>query len=310
MTQTFSFPYAFFEGKIVPIEGARVSIMTHALQYGTGVFGGIRGYLSSNTASVNVFRLPDHYARFLQSLKILGKSFKYTQAELVEITLALAKRNNPQTDCYFRPLAYASSYELAPDLARVDFEFAMYMLPLKEYLPTTTGLRLMITHWIRINDNIIPSRGKVTGGYINSSLARAEAVRHGYDDALLLTHDGHLAEGSGSNFFMVREGVLITSPKYADTLEGITRRTVLELASDLKIPVEEREIDVTEVYIADEAFLTGTAAQVAWIANVDGRPIGDGTRGPHTRQIQTLFFDLVRGKEKKYSKWLTRVPQR
>ncbi|MBI1744730.1 branched-chain amino acid transaminase [Candidatus Acetothermia bacterium] len=307
MAQAASFPYAFFEGKIVLIEEAKVNIMTHALQYGTGVFGGIRGYVSAEKQSVNVFRLQDHYARFLQSLKILGKSFKYTHPELVEITLALAKKNNPQTDCYFRPLAYASSYELAPDLSRVDFEFAMYMLPLKEYLSTSKGLRLMITHWTRINDNIIPSRGKVTGGYINSSLARAEAVRHGYDDALLLTHDGHLAEGSGSNFFMVREGVLITSPKYADVLEGITRRTVLELAQDLKIPAEEREIDLTEVYIAEEAFLTGTAAQVAWIADIDGRPIGDGKMGPITSKIQQLFFDIVRGKERKYSEWLTKV---
>jgi len=160
---------------------------------------------------------------------------------------------------------------------------------------------------VRINDNMIPSRAKITGGYINSSLAKGDAVRLGFDDALMLTQDGHLAEGSGANFFMVRDDKLITSPRYADVLEGITRRTILELAHDLKIPTEERYIDRTEVYLADEAFLTGTGAQVAWISEVDGRKIGDGKMGSITGKIQKLFFDIVRGREKKYSGWLTKI---
>lgn len=301
------FPFAFFEGKIVMTELAKVSIMTNALQYGNGVFGGIRGYISSGKKSVNIFRLKDHYLRLLNSLKILGKSISYSHNELVNITVELVKKNKPTTDCYIRPLSYAVNYEIHPDLSRLDFDFALYMIPLSEYLSISKGLKLMISSWLRITDNMIPSRAKITGGYINSSLAAADAVRLGFDDALLLTSDGHLAEGSGANFFMVREGRLITSPKYADVLEGITRRTIIQLATDFEIPIEERMIDRTEVYIADEAFLTGTGAQVAWISEVDGRIIGNGEIGPLTSKIQKLFFNIVRGREEKYSSWLTKV---
>lgn len=301
------FPWAFFEGKVVPIEEAKVSIMTHALQYGTAIFGGIRGYYNKAEKRVSIFRLSDHYYRFLRSLRILNKTIKYNHEELVRISIELAKRNKPQEDCYFRPIAYAKNLGISPDLSWLDFDFALYMIPLGEYLSVNKGLKLMISSWIRINDNMIPSRAKITGGYINSSLAKGDAVIHGYDDALMMTNDGHIAEGSAANFFMVRNGKLITAPEHSDILEGITRRTIIEMANDLKIPVEEREIDRTEVYIADEAFLSGTGAQVAWIAQVDGRVISDGKIGPITSKLQKLFFDIVRGKEKKYSRWLTKV---
>ncbi len=307
MKNTNSFPYAFFEGKIVPTEEANISIMTNALQYGIGVFGGIRGYVSADKKTVNVFRINDHYDRMLKALKILNKSIKYDKQKLMEITFALARKNQPKTDCYFRPFAYATDYFISPDLHPLNFDFALYLMPLGEYLSVSRGLKLLISNWVRINDNMIPARAKITGGYINSSLAKGDAVRLGFDDALMLTQDGHLAEGSGANFFMVRDGKLITSPRYADVLEGITRRTIIELATDLKIPVEERHIDRTEVYISDEAFMTGTGAQVAWISEVDGRKIGEGKMGPISGKIQKLFFDIVRGKEKRYSKWLTNV---
>ena len=301
------FPYAFFEGKIVPTEEAKVSIMTNALQYGTGVFGGIRCYLSDDKKSATIFRLGDHYLRLLKALNILNKSIKYSHQNLVNITMDLTRKNNPKTDAYLRPIAYAADYGLSPDLSQSRFEFAAYMIPLGEYLPISKGLKLMISSWIRINDNQIPSRAKVTGGYVNSALARADAVRHGYDDAIMLTMDGHISEGSAANFFIVREGVLITPSKNSDVLEGITRKTIITLAHDLSIPIEERPIDRTEVYSADEAFLTGTGAQVAWIKEVDGRQISDSKMGPITERIQKLFFAIVRGKEKKYSKWLTKV---
>lgn len=307
MSENTYFPFAFFEGKIIPTELARVSIMTNALQYGNGVFGGIRGYLSDNKKSINIFRLADHYYRLLNALKIINKKIDYDQKKLMEITCELAVKNRPKTDCYFRPLAYAKNYELSPDLSRLEFDFALYMIPLGEYLPVSKGLKLAISNWIRISDNMIPSRAKITGGYINSSLAKGDAAKLGYDDALMMKSDGHIAEGSGANFFLVRDGVLITSPRYADVLEGITRRTIIELARDLEIPALEREIDRTEVYIADEAFLTGTGAQLAWIAEVDGRTIGNGKIGPISAKIQKLFFNIVRGKEKKYSDWLTKV---
>ncbi len=301
-----NYPYAFFEKEIVPIEKAKVSIMTNALQYGAGIFGGIRGYLSYDKKQINIFRLDDHYLRFLNSIRVLNKSIKLTHQELMETTLKLVRKNDPRSDCYIRPFAYASSYEISPDLYPVKFDLAIYMIPLGEYLSISKGLRLVVSNWIRINDNMIPSRIKATGGYINSSLAKGDAVKLGFDDALMLTTDGHIAEGSGANFFMVRDGLLITSSKSEDVLEGITRRTVIQLAKEMKIPVEERRIDRTEVYIADEAFFTGTGAQVAWISEVDGRVISSKI-GPITEKIQKLFFDIVRGQEKKYNHWLTKV---
>lgn len=301
------FPFAFFESKIVMTELAKVSIMTNALQYGTGIFGGIRGYVSESKKSINIFRLKDHYHRFLNSLRIINKSINYSHNELVKLTVELVRRNKPTVDCYIRPLAYGANFEISPDLSRLDFDFAIYMVPLGEYLSVSKGLKLGVSNWVRVNDNMIPARAKATGGYINSSLAKGDGVKLGYDDMLLMTQDGHLAEGSGANFFMVREGKLITSPKYADVLEGITRRTIIELARDFEIPVEERLIDRTEVYIADEAFLTGTGVQVAWVAEVDGRSIGNGKIGPITEKIQKLFFNIVRGREKKYMSWLTKI---
>lgn len=301
------FPFAFFESKIVMTELAKVSIMTNALQYGTGIFGGIRGYISESKKSINIFRLKDHYHRFLNSLRIINKSINYSHNELVKLTVELVRRNKPAVDCYIRPLAYGANFEISPDLSKLDFDFAIYMVPLGEYLSVSKGLKLGVSNWVRVNDNMIPARAKATGGYINSSLAKGDGAKLGYDDMLLMTQDGHLAEGSGANFFMVREGKLITSPKYADVLEGITRRTIIELARDFEIPVEERLIDRTEVYIADEAFLTGTGVQVAWIAEVDGRSIGNGKIGPITEKLQKLFFNIVRGREKKYAGWLTKV---
>jgi len=306
MKTTQYFPYAFFEGKIVPTEEAKISIMTNAFQYGNAVFGGIRGYIGKDK-NLCIFRVFDHYKRFMDALKILNKTIKFSHKQLISITCELAKKNKPTTDCYFRPIAYGARYGLTPDLHNLDFDFAMYMIPLGEYLPLTRGLKLITSNWTRVGDNVIPARGKISGSYVNSSLAKGEATRMGFDDALMMTADGHIAEGSSSNFFMVRDGVLITAPKYSDVLEGITRRTIFQLAQDIRIPIEERPIDRTEVYVAEEAFLSGTGAQVAWIEEVDGRKIGNGKIGPVSAKLQKLFFDIVRGKEKKYSGWLTKV---
>lgn len=300
-------PFAYFQGKIIPAELAKVSIMTNALQYGNAVFTGIRGYQSSGKKSSHIFRLADHYNRFLNSLKILNAKIPYNHSKLVEVTLELARKNNAKADFYIRPIAYASNYELSPDLSRLTFDFALYMIPLGEYLPIHKGLKLMVSSWTRINDNMIPSRAKITGGYINSSLAKADAAKLGFDDALMLTQDGHIAEGSAANFFMVRDGVLVTPSRSSDILEGITRRTILQLAQDLNVPVSERVVDRTECYIAEEAFLSGTGAQLAWISEIDGRQIGSGKMGPVAGKLQKLFFSIVRGNERKYSSWLTKV---
>lgn len=307
MTKVINYPFAFFEGEIKPFELARVNIMTNALQYGTAVFGGIRGYLAQDSKNINIFRLTDHYQRFLNSLKIINKSIRYDKRKLMEITLELARKNKPETDCYFRPFAYASCLDFSPDLTEVNFDFAMYAVKLGEYLPINKGLKLVVSSWTRLSDNVLPPRAKITGGYINSSMARTDAVRVGCDDALMMTSDGHIAEGSAANFFLVRDGQLITPPSYGDILEGITRRSIITVAGDLGIPVVERPIDKTEVYVADEAFLAGTGVQVAWISEVDGRVIGEGKIGPISAKIQKLFFNIVRGREKKYASWLTKV---
>ena len=305
---TTSFPFAYFEGKIVPIEDAKVSIMTNALQYGTGIFGGIRGYYNKEKGFISLFRIEDHFQRFVNSLKVIGVQLEYTKEDLMKITLDLTKKNNPQTDTYYRPFAYAGSLNLSPNLERDNmFAFAEYMIPLGDYLPTDKGIAVSVSSWRRISDNAIPSRAKITGGYMNSALAKKEANQNGSDEAIFLSEDGHVAEGSAMNFFMVRDGVLVTPSKSSDILEGITRRTVLELAKDLGMTVEERTIDRSELYVADEAFFSGTGAQISWIQKIDHRTVGDGNRGKLTGQLQDLFFRVVRGNESAYDKWCTKI---
>ncbi len=302
------FPYTFFQGKVVATEDAKVSIMTNALQYGTAVFGGLRGYWDADKGEISIFRIEDHYRRFLNSLKIIGVYIDYSHSDLVKITLDLLKKNKPRENAYFRPYAYAGSLNLAPNLERdAQFDFALYMIPLGDYLDTTRGLSVMVSSWRRTSDNSIPARAKISGGYINSALARKEATDRKFDEAILLTQEGHVTEGSAENIFMVRDGVLITPSVSDGILEGIVRRSIIQLASDNGITVEERSVERSELYVADELFFSGTGVQVAWIGKVDGRTVGDGKRGPVTAKLQDLFFDVVTGKNKKYAKWCTKI---
>jgi branched-chain amino acid aminotransferase len=305
--KTGSFPYAFFQGKIVPIEDAKISVMTNGFQYGTGYFAGIRGYYSQKEKHLSVFRLDDHYKRFLGSANILGCKLPYTHADLKKITLDLIKKNKPKTNAYFRPFAYVGNTELGPNLANITLDFALYMIPLEEYMPLGKGLSLVVSAWQRISDNAIPSRGKISGGYVNSALARKEATDGGYDEAIMLNKYGRAAEGSAENLFIVRNGVLITPDLSEGILEGITRRSVLQIAKDLDIPTVERPIERSELYIADEVFLTGTGCQVAWVEQIDKRPIADGKIGPVTAKLKDKFFKLVKGEDKKYEAWCTKI---
>lgn len=306
MNQAY-FPYTFFEGKIIKTEDAKVSIMTNALQYGTGVFAGIRGYYNPKNF-INVFRIEDHFERFLQSLKIIGVTTKYSKNDLIKTTIDLIKKNKPKTDTYIRPFAYAGSTNLSPNLERDNsFDVAIYTIPLGEYLPVDKGLSAKVSSFRRVSDNAIPSRAKLSGSYINSALARQEATKLGFDEAIFLTEDGHVAEGSAENLFIVRNQTLITPAASDDVLEGITRRTVLKFAKDLNIPFEIRRIDRSELYISDEAFFCGTGVQVAWIASIDNRIIGTGKRGQITAKISDLFFSTVRGNKEKYKKWCTKI---
>lgn len=308
--QQVSFPYAFFQDKLVPIEKAKISIMTNALQYGTAVFGGIRVYQTFDKKAVSIFRLEGHYRRLISACKILNIPPPYPAAKMAKLTIELVKKNKPRTDSYIRPIIYASSYHLSPNLNPkvAEYSFSAYMIPLGEYLDIAKGLDVCVSSWTRISDNMVPARGKISGGYINSALARYEAELNGFDEAIVLDKDNHVSEGSGENLFIVRDGALITPPVFSDILEGITRLSVIELAGDLGIKVVERDIDRTELYIADEAFFSGTGVQVAWIKSIDHRTIGKGRIGPFAQKIQQLFFDVVRGKSQKYVKWRTVIP--
>lgn len=299
--------YAFFEGKIVPFKDAKISIGTHALQYGTAAFAGVRGYLDADGATINIFRLSDHVARFLNSAKLLRAELPYGPDDIAQIITALVEKNAPKQDIYIRPFVYKPAVQLTPRLRGIGDELSVHMLTLGDYLDTAHGIKAIVSSWARIPDNAIPSRGKLSGAYINSALAKDEAESKGAEEAILLSADGHVAEGSGCNIFIVRNGRLITPPVTSDILEGITRRTYLQFAADEGIPTEQREIDRSELYLADEAFFCGTGVQISPIASIDERPIGDGKPGPITGQLRQLFFDTVRGKNERYAHFLTPV---
>ncbi len=299
--------YAYFEGNIVPFADAKISVGTHALQYGTGAFAGIRGYLDQDGETINIFRLPEHAARLLNSAKILRAKLPFTRESLAETIVNLVEKNAPTGDVYIRPFIYKSSVQLTPRLNGLDNELAVYMLQLGDYLDTEKGIKAAVSSWMRVPDNAVPGRGKLSGAYINSALAKDEAEEKGADVAILLDQQGHVAEGSGCNLFLVRDGALVTAPITGDILEGITRRTMMQFARDEGIPIEERDIDRSELYIVDEAFFCGTGVQIAPIASIDGRPVGDGQPGPITMRIREIFFDTVRGRNPDYTHFLTRV---
>lgn len=302
--------YAFFEGKIVPFGDAKVSIGTHALQYGTGAFAGVRGYLSDDKQTINIFRLKDHAARLLRSAKLLRMELPYDVDALANVLVELTKQNAPTSDVYFRPFVYKASVQLTPRLKGLKDELAVYMLPMGDYLDTRRGQKAIVSSWTRASDNAIPSRGKITGSYINSAFAKDQAEEMGADDAIMLNSDGKIAEGSSCNFFIVRDGELITPPISSDILEGITRRTVLALAEELGIPTQTRPIDRSEIYIAEEAFFCGTGVQLAWIEQIDNRTIGDGTRGPISAKLSDRLFDIFRARTTDHADWLTPIPVR
>jgi branched-chain amino acid aminotransferase len=307
MAFTETMEYAYFEGNFVPFRDANISIGTHALHYGTGAFAGIRGYLDQDGETINIFRLREHAARLLRSAKLLRMDLPHDVDSVVETVKELTRRNAPTGDVYFRPIVYKASVQLTPRLLGIDDELAIYMMPMGDYLDTQRGQKVIVSSWTRINDNIIPARGKITGGYINSALAKDEAESVGADEAIMLDLNGKVAEGTGCNLFIVRDGVLTTAPINGDILEGITRRTILQIASDLGIPTEQRSIDRSELYLADEAFFCGTGVQVAWIESIDSRPIGAGHEPEITRRIREVMFSIFRGQNDTYRDWITPV---
>lgn len=300
--------YAFFGGEFVPIEKAKVSIMTHAFNYGTGCFEGIRAYWNEEEEQLFIFRMREHYERFHRSCGILHIELPYSVEQLGEITVELLRKEDARTDTYIRPLAYKATEGIGVRLHDLEDEFALFALPFGKYIEKEEGANVCVSSWSRISDNAVPARAKITGAYVNSALSKTEAVLNGFDEAIVLTSDGHVSEGSAENLFIVRNGVLITPPVTEDILEGITRATMIQVAREkLDLETVERKIDRTELYVAEEAFFCGTGVQVAAIATIDHRPVGTGKLGPIVKGLRDLYFDIVRGKVEDYRDWCTPV---
>jgi branched-chain amino acid aminotransferase len=297
---------AFFEKRFVPLSEAKIGIMTHALHYGTACFEGIRGNWESEKKQLYLFRVEDHFRRLKKSCHIMKISLPYSVDELCRFTVELAEKNGYQEDIYIRPLAYKSSQVVGVRLHNLEDDFFMFVIPFGPYLDISKGCRCCVSTWRRIDDNMIPPRAKVTGLYANSALAKTEAWENGFDEAILLNQNGHVSEGSGENIFLVVDGRLVTPPSSDNILVGITRNTIIELAkNELGIDTVERSIGRNELYIADECFLTGTAAHVTPVVEIDHRRIGEGAVGKITKKLQQVYFDVVRGKNPKYMDWCT-----
>lgn len=298
--------YAFFRGKFVPLSEAKVSIMTHALHYGTAVFEGIRGNWNPEKQAVFIFRMPEHYERMLRGCKMMLIDIPYSLDELCNITVELVERCGYTEDLYIRPIAYKSAERVANlKLQELQSDFNLLAVPFGKYLGSDV-LRCCTSPWRRVDDSMIPPRFKIAGIYVNSILAKTEATLAGFDEAILLNQDGHVCEGTGENIFLVIGGKLHTPPIEENVLPGITRDTVMQLArTELGLEVVERRIDRSELYMADEVFLTGTAAHVTPVVEIDNRKIADGKPGPLSRSVQSLYFDIVRGKNDKYMYWCT-----
>lgn len=299
--------YAFFNGEIVPIDQAKVSVMTNALNYGTGCFEGIRGYWNADERQLFVFQLRPHMERLHRSCRILYMQLPYTVDQLCAITLDLLRREQFQEDVYIRPLVYKSDPAIAVRLNGLEDAFTMFAVGFGQYIDAAS-VRACVSSWRRIDDNIIPSRAKAAGSYLNSALAKTEALLNGYDEAIVLGGDGQVSEASAANLFIVRNGALITPPLTSDVLEGVTRQVVAQLARErLGLPVVERAIDRTELYVADEVFFCGTGAEIKPVVEIDRRSVGDGAIGPVSGQLVQLYADAVRGRIAEYRQWCTPV---
>lgn len=300
----------WFRDRFVPLAEANVNILTHALNYGTAVFEGIRGYWDDRQQELFLVRPREHYERWKRNSGILRISVPRSAMELCELTAELCRRNDFRSHVYVRPLAWKSAARIgvAPD---DDDAFGITVVPFGDYFDSAKGLKAGVVSWRRIEDTAIPGRAKISGGYVNSALATDEARRNGHDEAIFLTEGGHVAEGATCNVFMVRNGRLFTPPGTDNILEGITRASVMELArNEMKLEVVERSINRSELYVCDELFFTGTAVEVAPIVRIDHRAVGSGEVGAVTAKLRTLYTDATRGRLESYRHWLWPVYRR
>ncbi|MBI4186407.1 MAG: branched-chain amino acid transaminase [Chloroflexi bacterium] len=296
--------YAFFRGEFVPLSEAKIGIMTNSFHYGTGVFEGIRGNWNAEQQQIYLFRLKEHYQRMQQGCRILKMDLPCTVDEMCRITVEVAQRCDFKEDIYIRPLAYKSSEALGVRLHGLECDFFVFAIPWGRYLDVDKA-RCLVTSWRCTGE--VP-RAKLTGLYLNNALAKTEAVENGFDEGIMLTPQGYVAEGSGENIFLVMNGKLVTPASHNNILLGITRDTTMKLAkNELEIETIERTIERAELYTASECFLTGTAAHITPVAEIDRRPIGNGEIGEVTARLQNLYLEIIRGDNPKYRDWCTPV---
>src|SRR5712664_360782 len=296
--------WVFYEGGFARYNDVRLGVMTHALHYGTGVFEGIRAYWNPKGEQLYLLQAAAHYDRMRRSANVMRMSLPHSTEELVNFTLDLLRRNEFKSDVYVRPLLYTSSEEIGVRLHNLAHSFFIYAIPFGNYVEIEAGIRCMVSTWRRVPDQSLPARAKVTGAYAQSALAKSEAVESGFDEAIVLTLEGHVSEGSAENLFMLKDGVFVTPPVTDDILEGVTRTLLMSLIKDeLGKPVVERSIDRTELYTCEELLLCGTGAQISPVIEVDRRPVGSGKVGEFTQELQSIYFGAVRGESPKHKDW-------
>jgi branched-chain amino acid aminotransferase len=300
-------PVIYFNRDFRPERDATISVRSRALNYGLGCFAGVRGYRTDDGRQVHIFRLERHVRRLDHSARILRLRLSGTRSQIADAIVELVRRNEMRGDVYIRPIVFANSNELSPLLDPDTSATAIFCMPIGRYL-SAEPIDVCVSSWWRVRENAIPARAKATGGYLNSALARREAMDNGYTEAILLTEDGHVSEGSAEHVFIVRDGQLVSPPSTADNLDGITRQSLITLArEDLDIPFVERPIGRTELYVADEVFLCGTGAEITPVRSVDRREVGEGAIGPVTRRLSDHFEAVVRGRVPERAGWLTPV---
>jgi branched-chain amino acid aminotransferase len=297
----------YFEGQFVPLRDAKVSIMTHAFMYGTAVFEGIRAYWNADQGQLYALKVREHVERIRNSCKVMMMEPVPSVDQLTGLGIDVLRQNGWQADVYVRPSFYKSTLAIGVKLHGLQHELYILTVPFGNYVDVDNGIKIGTVSWRRTSDTSIPSRAKIVGSYVNPAFAKSEAMLNGFDEALVLTESGHASEGSAENLFMIRDGVLVTPGVVDDILEGITRQGIMELARELGIPIVERSIDRSELYIADEVFLCGTGAQLSPVIEIDHRKVGSGAIGPITGQLKDRYFDVVRGRVQEYSHWVTPV---
>ena len=298
----------YFEGEFVPLRDAKVSVMTHAFMYGTAVFEGIRAYWNEEQGTLYGLFLREHMERIRRNAGILLMEGLPSVDELVDLVVETAARNHLRQDIYIRPSFYKSTRAIGVRLHHLEHQLYIVALPFGNYIDVDKGVRLMTSSWRRNADEALPARGKIVGGYVNMAFQKSEAEMNGFDEALVLTPDGHASEASAANMFVVRDGTLLTPPVSDDILEGVTRRAMFELAAANGFPVEVRSIDRSEIYVADEMFLCGTGVQLSPVVELDHRKVGDGEIGPITRRMRQAYFEAVRGRTPAFAHWVTPIP--